>query len=140
VYVRTEKGVLFEVKPHVRIPRTYKRFSGIILQLIQKLNITAVGKCEKVLRVIKNPVTNYFHVNSRKIGFSNSSDKLVKMRKYIDVVGDDVNLVFVVGAMVHGKIELDYIDDFIAISGYPLSAAMCIARITEALADKWSIL
>ncbi|MBA0620408.1 hypothetical protein Godav_006125 [Gossypium davidsonii] len=24
VYVRTEKGVLFEVKPHVRIPRTYK--------------------------------------------------------------------------------------------------------------------
>ncbi|PPD96462.1 hypothetical protein GOBAR_DD06525 [Gossypium barbadense] len=100
VYVRTEKGVLFEVKPHVRIPRTYKRFSGIMLQLLQKLNITAVGKREKLLRVIKNPV----------------------------------------GAMAHGKIEVDYIDDFIAISGYPLSAAMCIARITEALADKWSIL
>ncbi|MBA0743480.1 hypothetical protein Gogos_006150, partial [Gossypium gossypioides] len=33
VYVRTEKGVLFEVKPHVRIPRTYKRFSGIICKL-----------------------------------------------------------------------------------------------------------
>lgn len=30
VYVRTEKGVLFEVKPHVRIPRTFKRFSGIM--------------------------------------------------------------------------------------------------------------
>lgn len=140
VYVRTEKGVLFEVKPHVRIPRTYKRFSGIMLQLLQKLNITAVGKREKLLRVIKNPVTNYFPVNSRKIGFSYSSDKLVKMRKYVDAVGDDVNLVFVVGAMAHGKIEVDYIDDFIAISGYPLSAAMCIARITEALADKWSIL
>ncbi|KAA3462309.1 ribosomal RNA small subunit methyltransferase nep-1 [Gossypium australe] len=140
VYVRTEKGVLFEVKPHVRIPRTYKRFSGIMLQLLQKLNITAVGKREKLLRVIKNPVTNYFPVNSRKIGFSYSSDKLVKMRKYVDTVGDDVNLVFVVGAMAHGKIEVDYIDDFIAISGYPLSAAMCIARITEALADKWSIL
>ncbi|PPD77084.1 hypothetical protein GOBAR_DD25992 [Gossypium barbadense] len=137
VYVRTEKGVLFEVKPHVRIPRTYKRFS---VQLLQKLNITAVGKREKLLRVIKNPVTNYFPVNSRKIGFSYSSDKLVKMRKYVDAVGDDVNLVFVVGAMAHGKIEVDYIDDFIAISGYPLSAAMCIARITEALADKWSIL
>ncbi|XWS59019.1 hypothetical protein CRYUN_Cryun08bG0084900 [Craigia yunnanensis] len=34
VYVRTEKGVLFEVKPHVRIPRTYKRFSGIICKFI----------------------------------------------------------------------------------------------------------
>ncbi|KAE8723258.1 Nucleolar essential protein-related isoform 3 [Hibiscus syriacus] len=139
VYVRTEKGVLFEVKLHVRIPRTYKRFSGIMLQLLQKLNITAVGKREKLLRVIKNPVTNYFPVNSRKIGFSYSSDKLVKMRKYVDTVGGDVNLVFV-GAMAHGKIETDYIDDFIAISGYPLSAAMCIARITEALADKWNIL
>ncbi|KAK8705374.1 hypothetical protein V6N13_048977 [Hibiscus sabdariffa] len=140
VYVRTEKGVLFEVKPHVQIPRTYKRFSGIMLQLLQKLNITAVGKREKLLRVIKNPVTNYFPVNSRKIGFSYSSEKLVKMSKYVDAVGDDVNLVFVVGAMAHGKIETDYIDDFIAISGYPLSAAMSIARITEALADKWTIL
>ncbi|KAK8594146.1 hypothetical protein V6N13_125955 [Hibiscus sabdariffa] len=140
LYVRTEKGVLFEVKPHVRIPRTYKRFSGIMLQLLQKLNITAVGKREKLLRVIKNPVTNYFPVNSRRIGFSYSSEKLVKMSKYVDAVGDDVNLVFVVGAMAHGKIEPDYIDDFISISGYPLSAAMCIARITEALADKWNIL
>ncbi|XVE95782.1 hypothetical protein REPUB_Repub02eG0163600 [Reevesia pubescens] len=140
VYVRTEKGVLFEVKSHVRIPRTYKRFSGIILQLLQKLHITAVGKREKLLRVIKSPITKYFPVNSRKIGFSYSSEKLVKMSKYVDAVGDDVNLVFVVGAMAHGKIATDYTDDFIAISGYPLSAAMCIARITEALADKWNIL
>ncbi|XP_022766590.1 ribosomal RNA small subunit methyltransferase nep-1-like isoform X2 [Durio zibethinus] len=114
VYVRTEKGVLFEVKPHVRIPRTYKRFSGIMLQLLQKLNITAVGKREKLLQVIKNPITKYFPVNSRKIGFSYSSEKLVKMSKYVDAVGDDVNLVFVVGAMAHGRIETEYTDDFIA--------------------------
>ncbi|XP_039170486.1 uncharacterized protein LOC120294463 [Eucalyptus grandis] len=30
VYVRTKKGVLFEVKPHGRIPRTYKCFAGIM--------------------------------------------------------------------------------------------------------------
>ncbi|MBA0688558.1 hypothetical protein Goari_006334, partial [Gossypium aridum] len=94
VYVRTEKGVLFEVKPHVRIPRTYKLFLIDLfyknaVQLIQNLNITAVGKREKVLQVIKNHVTNYFLINSHKI------DKLVKMRKYVDAVGDDVNLVFV---------------------------------------------
>ena len=96
------------------------------MQLLQKLNITAVGKREKLLRVIKNPVTKYFPVNSRNIGgfefgycfscifsiktccfknssyfsctsgFSYSSEKLVKMSKYVDAVGDDVNLVFVV--------------------------------------------
>ena len=30
VYVRTEKGVLIEVKPHVRVPRTFKRFAGVM--------------------------------------------------------------------------------------------------------------
>lgn len=140
VYVRTDKGVLFEVKPHVRLPRTYKRFAGIMLQLLQKLSITAVGKREKLLRVIKNPVTQYLPVNCRKIGFSYSSEKLVKMRNYVASITDDNDLVFVVGAMAHGKIDCDYTDDLIAISGYPMSAARCIARICEALEDKWNLL
>uniref|UniRef100_A0A2P2M614 Uncharacterized protein MANES_08G059000 n=1 Tax=Rhizophora mucronata TaxID=61149 RepID=A0A2P2M614_RHIMU len=140
VYVKTDKGVLFEVKPHVRIPRTYKRFAGIMLQLLQKLSITAVGKREKLLRVIKNPITQYLPLNSWRVGFSVSSEKLVATNKYVATVGEDKDLVFVVGAMAHGKIDCDYIDDFIAISGYPLSAAWCISRICEAMASKWNIL
>lgn len=27
VFIRTEKGVLIEINPHIRIPRTYARFS-----------------------------------------------------------------------------------------------------------------
>ncbi|KAK6942183.1 Ribosomal biogenesis, methyltransferase, EMG1/NEP1 [Dillenia turbinata] len=140
VYVKTEKGVLFEVKPHVRMPRTFKRFCGIMLQLLQKLSITASGKREKLLRVIKNPVTQYFPINSRKIGLSYSSEKLVNMQDYVKAVGDDVNLVFVVGAMAHGKVDKEYTEDYIAVSGYPLSAACCISRICNALEDKWNIL
>lgn len=30
LYVKTEKGVLIEIKPHVRIPRTFKRFCGLM--------------------------------------------------------------------------------------------------------------
>ncbi|XP_030456024.1 uncharacterized protein LOC115677103 isoform X2 [Syzygium oleosum] len=133
VYVRTAKGVLFEVKPHVRIPRTYKRFSGIMLQLLQKLSITAAGKREKLLRVIKNPVTQYLPVNARRIGFSHSSEKVVEMQDYVAAIGDDIPLVFVVGAMAHGKIESEYTDDFISISNYPLSAACCINIICDAV-------
>ncbi|XP_011027266.1 PREDICTED: ribosomal RNA small subunit methyltransferase nep-1-like [Populus euphratica] len=139
VYVKTNKGVLFEVKPHVRIPRTYKRFAGIMLQLLQKLSITAVGNREKLLRVIKNPVTQYLPLNSLKIGFSHSSEKLVQMEKYVAGVGDETDLVFVVGAMSHGKIECDYVDDFISVSEYPLSAAWCIARVCEAVSKKWRV-
>ncbi|KAI3828703.1 hypothetical protein L1987_02812 [Smallanthus sonchifolius] len=140
LYVRTEKGVLIEIKPHVRIPRTFKRFAGIMLQLLQKLSISAVGKREKLLRVIKNPVTQYLPINSRKIGFSHSSEKLVDMHDYVATVDKDATLVFVVGAMAHGKIESDYIEDFLSISGYPLSAAYCITRITNALERKHGIL
>lgn len=127
LYVRTEKGVLFEVKPHVRIPRTFKRFAGIMLQLLQKLSITAVGKREKLLRVIKNPVTQYLPIDCRKIGFSHSSEKLVDIQEYVNGINNDMNLVFVVGAMAHGKIDRDYVEDYLSISDYPLSAAYCIS-------------
>uniref|UniRef100_A0A803QPJ3 Uncharacterized protein n=1 Tax=Cannabis sativa TaxID=3483 RepID=A0A803QPJ3_CANSA len=113
VYVRTEKGVLIEVKPYVRLPRTFKRFSGVMLQLLQKLSITAGGKREKLLRVIKNPVTQYLPVDSRKIGLSYSSKKLVRMQDYVTTLSDDANLVFV-GAMAHGKVEPDYVEDHVA--------------------------
>ncbi|KAL3623730.1 hypothetical protein CASFOL_032546 [Castilleja foliolosa] len=50
-----------------------------MVQLLQKLHITASGNGEKLLRVIKNSVTQYFPINCRKIGFSHSSEKLVDM-------------------------------------------------------------
>nr|XP_028948643.1 ribosomal RNA small subunit methyltransferase nep-1 [Malus domestica] len=140
VYVRTAAGVLIEVKPYVRIPRTFKRFAGVMLQLLQKLSISAVGKREKLMRVIKNPVTQYLPVNSRKIGFSYSSEKLVNIQNYVASSENSADFVFVVGAMAHGKVETDYIEDFISISGYPLSAAYCITMICQALAGKWNIL
>ncbi|QCD88779.1 essential for mitotic growth 1 [Vigna unguiculata] len=140
VYIKTEKGVLIEVKPFVRIPRTFKRFAGVMLELLQKLSISAAGKREKLLRTIKNPVTQYLPVNSRKIGLSYSSDKLVDMDDYVSKIPSNMDLVFVVGAMAHGKVETDYTEDYIAISGYPLSAAYCITRITGALERKWKIL
>jgi rRNA small subunit pseudouridine methyltransferase Nep1 len=41
---------------------------NIPAQLLQKLSITAEGTREKLLNVIKNPVTNYLPVGARKIG------------------------------------------------------------------------
>lgn len=38
VYIRTSKNILIEVDPHTRIPRTFKRFSGLmsVLRLIAR--------------------------------------------------------------------------------------------------------
>ena len=38
------------------------------VQLLQKLSISAAGKREKLMRVIKNPVTGHLPPNCRKIG------------------------------------------------------------------------
>ncbi|KAG2014019.1 nucleolar essential protein 1 [Coprinopsis cinerea AmutBmut pab1-1] len=68
VYIHTAKGVLIEVNPHVRIPRTFKRFSGLMVksrvQLLHKLSIRGVNGPEKLLKVIKNPVVDHLPPNT----------------------------------------------------------------------------
>ena len=55
VYIRTARGVLIEVNPTVRIPRTFKRFSGLMVQLLHKLSIRSVEtpnkSCSKLSRI-----------------------------------------------------------------------------------------
>ena len=41
--------------------------------------------------------------------------------------------------MAHGKIDVAYVDEMVSISKFPLSAACCIGRITNALEDKFGI-
>ena len=79
VYIHTTKGVLIEVNPHIRIPRTFKRFSGLMgqwfpfclfrvteaqiyfsVQLLHKLSIRGVNGPEKLLKVIRvRPVWSF---------------------------------------------------------------------------------
>ncbi|KAF9599895.1 hypothetical protein IFM89_001841 [Coptis chinensis] len=96
VYVKIDNGVLFEVKPHVRIPRTIKRFYGLMLELLQKSRITTNDTHETLLRVIEQPVTRHLPAKSQIIGLSYGLKKQVNLKDYIAAVRDDVNLVFVV--------------------------------------------
>ncbi|GFP91857.1 ribosomal rna small subunit methyltransferase nep1 [Phtheirospermum japonicum] len=136
LYVRTQQGLLLNIKPHTRMPRTYKRFSGVMVQLLQNMHING----EKLLRVIKNPVTQYLPINCRKIGFSHSSEKLVDIYDYVAAINNELDLVFVVGAMSHGEINEEYAEDYISVSEYPLKTAYCLSMITTAVERKWKIL
>ena len=42
LYVRSERGVLIDVNPQIRIPRTFKRFCGLMTQLLFKARARAV--------------------------------------------------------------------------------------------------
>eukprot|EP00887_Chlorella_sp_A99_P003266 scaffold9.g3266.t1 len=114
LYVHTAKNVLIQVNPQVRLPRTFRRFCGLMVQLLQKLSIRATNGPDKLLRVVKGP------------------DRVTKL-------ADDRPVVFVVGAFAHGKIDDAYVDEYISISQFPLSAAYALARITTALEQKWGV-
>ena len=45
----------------------------------------------------------------------------------------------VIGAQAHGPIEVDYTEENIAISQYPLSAALACTKICSAFEDAWGI-
>ena len=51
LFVRTVKGVLLEIHPQVRLPRTFKRFCGLMVQLLQKFSIHATNGSSKLLKV-----------------------------------------------------------------------------------------
>ncbi|CAB4267773.1 unnamed protein product [Prunus armeniaca] len=144
VYIKTDEGVLIKVEPHATIPESLEKFCYMMSQLLQKLSIKSTGRRERLLRVVKNPIAQHLPANSLKIGLSMSSQKAVDLRDYVHAVSDNVNLVFVpevqVGAMAHGRIDSENADDIISVSDYPLSAVVCLERISIALERKWNIL
>ena len=59
MFIRTANNVLIEINPATRIPRTFKRFAGLMVQLLHKYHITAAESSVKLIKVIKNPVTDH---------------------------------------------------------------------------------
>ena len=53
-------------------------------------------------QVIKNPVTDHLPTGALKIGTSFHADEITDIRSF----GKDKPVVFVVGAMAHGKVSL----------------------------------
>ena len=39
ILINTKKNVVIKINPKIRLPRTYKRFSGLMAQLLTKLKI-----------------------------------------------------------------------------------------------------
>lgn len=165
VYIHTHKNVLIEVNPHIRIPRTFKRFAGLMVQLLHKLSIRAVNGNEKLLRIIENPVEKYLPSNSHKIGKSvcvfflhkKRSEKgtkfsvlialswdapTVKLSEYMPTIPQDKNIVVAVGSMAHGTDDFAdaYVDEKISISDYSLSASVACGKIACAVEEMWGIL
>ncbi|XP_052802658.1 ribosomal RNA small subunit methyltransferase NEP1-like [Mya arenaria] len=137
VYIHTEKNVLIEVNPQTRIPRTFDRFCGLMVQLLHKLSIHAADGPQKLLKVVKNPVTDHLPIGCKKIAMSFQAESCVDPRT---LVPEKEPIVIVIGAMAHGSVKVDYTEDQYSISNYPLSGALTCAKLCTAFEEKWGVL
>ena len=109
------------------------------MQLLFKLSIRASNGPQKLLKVIKNPVTDHLPPNCH-IACLSVTGRLVSLPQYIPSLPADRPAVFVVGAMAHGKVDADYAAELIGISEYPLSAAAALARLCNSFENHLGIL
>ncbi len=72
VLIHTKKGVLIKVSHRIRLPRTYKRFSGLFAQLLTKMKITSSEnpKDEPLLEIVNANPQDLIPKNSFIIGTS----------------------------------------------------------------------
>lgn len=49
--MHSKKNVLIDVHPQVRLPRTFRRFCGLFVQLLQKLSIRSTNSKDRMLKV-----------------------------------------------------------------------------------------
>ncbi|KAL7419365.1 18S rRNA pseudouridine methyltransferase [Cryptotrichosporon argae] len=140
VYIHTAKGVLIEVNPSVRIPRTFKRFSGLMVQLLHKLSIRGVQGSEKLLRVIKNPITDHFPTNTIKLTLSGDAPT-IRLSQFLPTLPETHSIAVFVGAMARGADNFadQWVDQKISISDYPLSASVACGKFCCAMEELWDI-
>ncbi|KAI1906247.1 18S rRNA pseudouridine methyltransferase [Ophidiomyces ophidiicola] len=140
IYIHTAKGVLIEVSPTVRIPRTFKRFAGLMVQLLHRLAIRSTNSQEKLLRVIKNPITDHLPPNCRKVTLSFDAP-VVRVNDYIRTLGPAESICVFVGAMAKGRDDFAdaFKDDTISISNFSLSASVACSKFCHAAEDAWGI-
>jgi len=147
VYISTAKNVLIEVNPSIRIPRTYKRFAGLMVQLLHKMKIKAANESSTLLKVIKNPFSQHLPAGTRCYGMSCEGKlynpyALAKSLLKAAPQESDAPTCFIIGAMSSGHVTLNdhpYIEHMISVSEYPLSGASAISRIMTGIEHHWGI-
>lgn len=103
--------------------------------------------------MIKNPITSHLPVGCRKIGTSLQAEKLIHPKELVPE--DESPIALVIGAMAHGsvciiilkvipsyfdlQISNEYIEETVAVSQYPLSAALACTKICSAFEEAWGI-
>ena len=146
VYIHTNKNILIEINPKTRIPRTFKRFSGLFTQLLLK-NEIKTDTNETLLKVINSDIENVVGKNVPKILLS-SKGRLIDIDTYCKNLnsnsekGKYKNMCFIIGTNPKGDIDpmIKYNDDCISLSSFDLDSNIVCAKLCCSFEKVWDIL
>lgn len=112
-----------------------------MVQLLHRLSIRSTNSQEKLLKVIKNPITDHLPPNCRKVTMSFDAP-VVRTKDYIESLGPKESVAIFVGAMAKGHDDFadSFKDDTISISNYSLSASVACSKFCHAAEEVWDIL
>jgi rRNA small subunit pseudouridine methyltransferase Nep1 len=66
------------------------------VQLLQKLSIRATNGPDKLMKVIKQPVTMHLPAGCTRVGFSRSAPEVIALPTFVADLPDDQHTLFVV--------------------------------------------
>eukprot|EP01065_Artemidia_motanka_P025492 TRINITY_DN30483_c0_g1_i1.p1 TRINITY_DN30483_c0_g1~~TRINITY_DN30483_c0_g1_i1.p1 ORF type:complete len:250 (+),score=67.47 TRINITY_DN30483_c0_g1_i1:73-822(+) len=137
-HVDQDKGTLIEVDPRTRAPRTFRQFSRMVVQLLHKFKIRAVGFPLSLFRVIKNPVVDHLPGSAKRYGLEVTGEK-VNIGEFAAEQPTDKPIVFVVGGCARGDVDVNYVEKNICFSAYPLSASVALTKLLNSFEDAWKV-
>jgi len=73
-----------------------------------------------------------------RIGTSKTG-KLVNVNEWVNTLPKEGPIVFVLGAMAHGKAEVSYVEEYISVSSYPLSGSVAAGKLCNAFENMWGV-
>lgn len=113
-----------------------------MVQLLHKLSVRCQGSSEKLLNVVKNPITDHLPTKCVRIGMSGDAplgaESMAKAA--VDVDGEGMPVVFWVGAMAHGVDRFPDAERLMSCSNYPLSASVVCSKICDSFESVYGIL
>uniref|UniRef100_A0A158Q8S4 18S rRNA (pseudouridine-N1)-methyltransferase n=1 Tax=Elaeophora elaphi TaxID=1147741 RepID=A0A158Q8S4_9BILA len=138
IYVHTVNNILIEVNPQIRIPRTFDRFCGLMVQLLHKLSIRAADSSVKLLKIIRNPVSIHLPIGCRKVLTSYQASEYLSCRQFAESAGNKP-IAVIIGGFAKGKATVDYAEEEVKLSNFPLSAALTCSKLTSSFEEVWKV-
>lgn len=130
IYVHTINGVIIEVNSKVRIPRSFDRFEGLVVQLFKLGRVPPEGGW--LMRVVDNDLATLTSEADFRVGLS-ILGRRVNLRSYMaKLVNKLAKLAVIVGGFQRGHFSEEItslLDDLVSISRFPLSSHLVVCKI-----------